>query len=50
MFILKMVELRSNDGDAFKIFDPAKYIIFELKDWKFVHFKNGWLMIKMAML
>ncbi len=41
-----MVELRSNDGDAFKNFDHAKYKICELKDWKFVHFKNGWVMIK----
>jgi hypothetical protein len=32
MFIFKMVEFRSNDGEAFKNFDHAKYIIFELKD------------------
>ncbi len=30
-----------------KILVMLKYIIFELKDWKFyVHFKNGWLVIK----
>ncbi len=31
MFILKMFEFRSNDGDAFKNFDRAKYKICELK-------------------
>jgi hypothetical protein len=31
MFIFEMVEFRSNNGDAFKNFDDAKYIICELK-------------------